>query len=163
MRLLVLDACVLIDLFDSDPSIIRTISEHVGPVHVASPVFDEVEQIDAVTAESLGLKVVDPSVELAMTAAAQRGGLTFQDWLCLLLAKERGWTCVTNDKRLRSECGTQEVPVLWGLELVALVVEAGGMSVAEASELGQAIVDANPHIRVRVLRAFKRRIRSRQK
>jgi hypothetical protein len=74
MRLLVLDACVLIDLFDSDPSIIRTISEHVGPVHVASPVFDEVEQIDAVTAESLGLKVVDPSVELAMTAAAQRGG-----------------------------------------------------------------------------------------
>jgi len=43
-RLLLLDACVLIDFATSDLSVLTLVTAHIGQVHVPSPVFDEVEQ-----------------------------------------------------------------------------------------------------------------------
>src|SRR5687768_9406067 len=111
---LVMDANVLIDLWEADRNAIRLISDHVGQVHVPLPVLrEEVNQIDEAEYVTLGIVPVDPPFSTAANAAARRAGLSFHDHLCLLLARDNGWTCVTNDKRLRRECAAEEVPVLW--------------------------------------------------
>src|SRR5712691_10948386 len=102
--LLIMDASVLIDLCEADRTLIRIISDHVGQVHVPLPVLrEEVEQIDESEYTELGIVPVDPPLQTAIDAAGRRAGLSFHDHLCLLLARDNGWTCVTNDGRLRRE------------------------------------------------------------
>lgn len=50
---------------------------------------------------------------------------------------------VTNDGRLRKACDEDEVPVLWGLEVLAQVVEAGGLPVKAAIELAKRMAACN--------------------
>src|SRR4051794_23790978 len=101
LRLLLVDACVLIDFAKSDTSVITLASRYVGEVHVATPVFEEVHDLDPAMAASLGIKLFEPPLEMLVAAAAQRGRLSFQDRLCVMVAKANGWTCVSNDRRLR--------------------------------------------------------------
>lgn len=51
---------------------------------------------------------------------------------------------MTNDGRLRRECGAEKVPVLWGLETVALLVDDGVLTPEAAAGIGRAIQRANP-------------------
>jgi predicted nucleic acid-binding protein len=107
--LLILDANVLIDFCTTDATLLALVEQHVGRVHIASPVLAKVEQMDADLVERLGLTVEDPPLDLAVEAATRARGspLAFDDWGCLLMAQANGWTCVTNDKRLRKGCGTR--------------------------------------------------------
>ncbi len=157
LRLLLLDACVLIDYCKAERSILKLAAHHVGRLHVATPVFEEVEQLDHAGAADLGLVLVDPSLELAMRAASRGGRLSFQDRLCLLLAKENGWTCVS-DTQLRRACESEGLNVLWGLEILVLLVEAGPTSAADAKQIAKAIHDCNRFITSQVLKRFIRRI-----
>lgn len=52
--LLIMDANVLIDLCEADRTLIRLISQHVGPIHVPLPVLQEVDQIDEAQCADLG-------------------------------------------------------------------------------------------------------------
>jgi hypothetical protein len=61
----------------------------VGEVYVATPVLEEVREIDAAMAVSLGIKLFEPSLEILAQAASVRGRLSFQDRVCLLVAKAR--------------------------------------------------------------------------
>ncbi len=155
-----MDANVLIDLCEADRTVIRLISDHVGKVHVPLPVLrEEVDQIDEDEYADLGIVPVDPPLQTAADAATRRAGLSFHDHLCLLLARDNGWTCVTNDGRLRCECAAENVPVLWGLETVALLVDDGVLTAKAAEEIGRAIQRANPKfITVSVIAAFLDRI-----
>jgi len=140
-----MDANVLIDLCEADRTIIRLVSDHISRVHVPLPVLrEEVDQIDEAECADLGIVPIEPSLETAMAAATRRAGLSFHDHLCVLLARDHGWTCVTNDGRLRRECTAEEVPVLWGLETVALLVDGGALTAVAAEEIGRAIQRANP-------------------
>jgi len=67
-----------------------------------------------------------------------------QDHLCLLLAKERGGTCVTNDRPLRRECKAQSVPLIWGVELICKLVEVGGLTSEGAKDVISCIHRNNP-------------------
>src|SRR3990172_2486046 len=137
--LLIMDANVLIDLCEADRTVIRLISDHVGQIHVPLPVLrEEVDQIDEADYAELGIVAVVPPLQTATDAAGRRAGLSFHDHLCLLLARDNGWTCVTNDGRLRRECAAEKIPVLWGLETVAL------LTAKAAEEIGRAIQRANP-------------------
>lgn len=143
--LLIMDANVLIDLIEADRTVIRLISDHIGQVHVPIPVLrEEVGQIDASEYIDLGIVPVEPPFETASDAATRRSGLSFHDHLCLLLARGNGWTCVTNDARLRRECVTERVPVLWGLETLALLVDEDVLTPKAAEEMARAIQRANP-------------------
>lgn len=62
------------DFATSDVSVLTLVSAHVGR---PQPVFDEVEQIDHALASSLGLKLVEPTLEMLVEAAAARGRLSF--------------------------------------------------------------------------------------
>jgi hypothetical protein len=162
---LVMDANVLIDLCEADRTVIRLISDHIGRVHVPLPVLrEEVDQIDEAEYTELGIVPVDPPLQTAIDAATRKAGLSFHDHLCLLLARDNGWTCVTNDGRLRHECTTEKVPVLWGLEAVALLVDCSVLTAQAAAEIGRAIQRANPRfITDKVIAGFLERIGLNQK
>jgi len=157
-RLLLLDACVLIDFATSDLSVLTLVTAHIGQVHVPSPVFDEVEQIDESLAASLGLKLVEPTIEMLLDAGAARGRLSFQDRICLLVAKEGGFTCVSNDRRLRMSCEAEGVPVLWGLELLVELVAARAIPAEAARDIAARIVSANRRMEPNVYARFLKRI-----
>ena len=69
LRLMIMDACVLIDCIKTDPSVLRLIAEYVGPIHVVSAVVEEVNQVEK--EEDLiefGLIVVEVEMEDAYPA-----------------------------------------------------------------------------------------------
>lgn len=156
---LLLDACVVIDFVEADPALFRIIARTLGAVHVATPLLrEEIAQLDEFTATSLGIQLVEPSLALMMAAAARKGPLSFHDWLCFYLATERRWTCVSNDTRLRNECLAASVPVIWGLEIIAIVTERLGLPVDRAHALGKRVAAKNPRITTDVLARFAARI-----
>jgi len=159
LRLLLVDACVLIDFAKSDTSVITLASRYVGEVHVATPVFEEVHDLDAAMAASLGIKLYEPPLEMLSAAATQRGRLSFQDRLCLTIAKANGWTCVSNDRQLRESCAAESVEVMWGFELLALLVEHKALSATAARDIAKSIAASNKRIGRQVLLRFFTRIR----
>ncbi len=50
----------------------------------------EVDQLSAAGCEGLGLRIEQPTTEQLLEAAAVGGPLSFQDWLCLIAARDRG-------------------------------------------------------------------------
>ena len=156
--LLILDACVLIDFWDTDPSAISLVVRHLGEVYIAENVLSEVKQVDRSAAVTAGLTIIEPTLEMMTAAAQRRRGLSFQDHLCLLLAKARGWTCVSNDGRLRAACAEDGVAVMWGLETLAQVVEAGGLPVEAGIELAERMASANAYLTEAVVARFVARI-----
>lgn len=156
---LILDANVLIDYCATDRSILTLISRHVGQIHVPVELLEEVKALDESECDRLGLHVFEPELEQLVAAGRRRPGLSYYDHLCLLVAKLGGWTCVTNDGKLRRECAAEKVPVLWGLEPMIDLVGAGVLPVAEAKKVALAIQVENPlYITATVIKKFVQRI-----
>jgi rRNA-processing protein FCF1 len=157
-RLLILDANILIDFCKCDKTILKLISDYVGEIYLATTVFEEIKEIDENDCAQLGIILVEPELEQAMKAAEKRGPLSFEDHLSLVLAKENGWICVTNDKPLRSECSKEGVPLIWGIELICILVEENGLQKDDAKSLILQIQKINPRYITDsiVERAFRR-------
>lgn len=153
--LLILDACVLIDFVEADPGLFQRMVRHLGRVIVPSPLLREVKGVDVSFFRTHGVEVIDPNTQQLMTAAGRRGKLSFEDHLCLLMARDEGCTCVTNDGALRKACASEGVEVVWGLRLVLNLVAAGGLTDTEATSISRAIHASNPmHISQEILDAF---------
>ncbi len=96
-KLMIMDACVLIDFIKAERAVLELVVKNVGPLYVTSPVVEEVKEIDDEDElAALGLIIVEPEIEDAYTEGIQSGPLSFEDWLCLLTARRHGFTCVTN-------------------------------------------------------------------
>ena len=160
--LLILDSCVLIDYIKAEPALFSVIAGNVGPVHVATIVFEEVAQLTSLEhMEDLGITLIEPEIEDAFEAERMKGRTSFQDNICLLTAKKHNMTCVTNDKSLRKTCSKHDVPTMWGLELLLHVVRSGGLDHRSAVEIGRRIHASNPrHISLRVVTDFERKVLS---
>lgn len=141
---LILDANILIDFYHCDKTIIKLICTHVGQIYLATPVLSEVYEIDEGDCVELGVILVEPELEQVILAAEKIGPLSFHDNLCLILAKENGWTCVTNDKPLRQKCELEGVPLIWGIELICILVESGGLPVEHVKDIILIIQKNNP-------------------
>lgn len=153
------DANVLIDYAKTSPAILELVSQHVGPVYVVADVLEEVEQLDVAQCNAIGLKVVEGNLA-QLTEASQRGGpLSFEDKLCLVIARDNGWACLSNDGPLREACKAQGVQVVWGLEIMLALVEGQHLTAAAAIKEAQAIHAVNPmFITAEVLTAFKKKV-----
>jgi predicted nucleic acid-binding protein len=151
---MIMDACVLIDFIKADRSVLELVVKYVGPLHVASHVIAEVNEIeDENELVDLGLIIVEPEIEDAFAAATGAGPTSFQDRLCLLTARRYGLTCVTNDKNLRKLCEQEKLPRLWGLELLVELHRCGGIPAEDALDIARKIHVANPkHISERLLK-----------
>ncbi len=155
-----MDACVLIDFLHADRTVLHLIPEYVGEVYVISQVVEELREINE-TSElyELGLLVIDPEIEDIYSAASEVNSISFQDRLCLLTAKRHGLTCITNDRILRRFCETDGVPILWGLELLVELCDAGGIPKNIAEAIAQTIHETNPrHITQKILKKFKEKL-----
>jgi len=163
-KLMIMDACVLIDFIKAERAVLELVVKNVGPLYVTSPVVEEVKEIDDEDElAALGLIIVEPEIEDAYTAGIQSGPLSFEDWLCLLTARRHGFTCVTNDKNLRKLCKQERVPLLWGLELLIELHKVGGITGKEAEALAKAIRQSNPkHITEKIVSDFVEHIRSQE-
>jgi rRNA-processing protein FCF1 len=157
-RLLLLDACVVIDFCDADRSVLTLAANSLGEVYVPSTVLAEVDDLDEAAAVELGIRVVEPPLELLAEAATPVPGLSFEDLTLLLLAEKQGWTCVTNDRPLRSACESKGVSVMWGFEVLLHLVEARALPPSAAREIAQQIARSNKRIGPSVLSAFLRRL-----
>jgi hypothetical protein len=144
-RGLVLDANVLIDYRDTDLSILSLVTTHVAPVCVPGPILSEVPGLDEATCRDLGIEPYEPTLEELVNAGRRIGSLSFADRLVWLIARDRAWSCVTNEKPLRRLCSTEGVHTLWGLNLVLPLVECGELEVAHAIEVAGDIHRHNPH------------------
>ncbi|MBF0495577.1 MAG: hypothetical protein HQK58_03220 [Deltaproteobacteria bacterium] len=79
----------MIDFIKADRAVLEFVVKHVGPLHVVSPVVDEVNEIDDENElVELGLVIVEPELEDAFAATGQSGPTSFQDRLCLPLIVE---------------------------------------------------------------------------
>ena len=112
--ILLVDANVLIDFVTTEPEVLSLVVTHLGSVHVPRDVLLEVEQLEESTCGALGLEVVDGTLDQLAEAATGGGRLSYADRVCLILARDHGWTRVTNDGRLRRECETTGIAVLRG-------------------------------------------------
>lgn len=156
---LIADANVLIDYVNIDASILALLAIHIGPVLVATAVLEKVDQLDVGECERLGLTVVEATVEELIEAGAKRGGLAFDDHLCLILARGHGWCCVTNDKALRRACASEGVALRWGLEVMLGLIEKAVLTTADAVAVAKAIQTTNPFIGDAILEQFGRKAR----
>jgi len=149
----------LIDYANSDLTILTLVTNHIGPVYVPSVVLDEVDQLSEDDCESLGLSVVEESIEILIAAGEKRGALSFEDHVCLLLAKKNGWTCVSNDKPLHRTCNKEKVNIMWGLRLMIELVGMGILNKKSALEIAETIHVSNPrHITENIVENFKLKI-----
>lgn len=156
----IVDADVLIDYVAADLGMLTLISRCVGSIHVAAAVVSEVEDLDDKTCEDAGLVVVHGSMELLERARSKRGRLSFADHVCLLLAAENGWTCVTNDRALRRACETDGVELRWGLQLMLDLLAVDGAQLAETIAIATKIHEANrQHVDAKLLAEFIARAR----
>ena len=143
--MLVFDANVLIDYWHGNRSLLPLISTAVGTITFPGAVFDEVGELTTRSCRANRIQFAELSIEVMAAASEKQEGLSFPDWLCLALAKERGAHCVTNDVLLRNQCERENVPVLWGLEPLVMLVQQGLVSPRIARRTVLKMQQSNPH------------------
>lgn len=154
-KVLLMDANVLIDYQKSDLSVLGLVNKHVAEVHVLTTIIEEVDGVDVVDCERLGLKAIEPELHQLTLAASKRGQLSFRDHLCLIVASDASFVCVTNDKPLRNACSADGVSILWGLEIMTALVRANAMRAADAIQTAEKIHLSNPlHITKKLVDRF---------
>ncbi|MDA8116560.1 MAG: hypothetical protein M0000_04070 [Actinomycetota bacterium] len=157
---LIADANVLIDYADADRSILSLLVRHTGPVYVATAVVEKVEQLSVNECERLGLTVVVPTIEQLLEAGQGRPGIAFDDALCLILARDHGWCCMTNDKALRKACTSEGVGIAWGLEVMVDLIALAVLGVEDGCTTARRIRDNNAFITEEVVTEFERKVRA---
>jgi hypothetical protein len=81
------------------------------------------------------------------------------DRFCFVVARDNGWTCVTNDKALRRACEGAGVTVLWSLELLLDLVNGGHLPAEDASQAAERMHLDNPiFLSAAILTAFRAKL-----
>ena len=153
---LLADADVLIDYRESELAIVELVARHIGRVVVLPPILDEVRHVTPLECERLGIEVIEVETDRMRQAATIESRISFNDRLCLVVCREEGWTCVTNDGALQRLCRRYGVKTRFGLSLMVDLVANGALSQRHALEVARRIQASNPfHITDRVLNRFR--------
>lgn len=155
----VLDANVLIDYCNADLSILSLAARFLGPVYIPLQVLAKVDQLDHSACERAGLILFEPSIEQLLEAGQGTTRLAFDDRICLIVCRDNHWTCLTNDKALRRACTELGIRIVWGLELMVLLVEARQLPPEEALAVAEQIHSINQaFVDQAVLEGFRAKI-----
>lgn len=153
-KAIISDANVLIDYAKANKKVLQLAAKHLCEVYVPTPILKEVKDITGAELQRLGVVAFEPTLEQVVLAADRPLGLSFEDQLCFLIAKEQGWTCATNDKQLRNQCVASGVPIIWGLEIMLCLNKAGHLNRAEAEKTAEKICEVNKYIGQSVIKKF---------
>lgn len=152
----VIDANVIIDFRDSDLNILSLFSQKAGQIIVPTLIADEVHRVSNEQFQQLGLQIYEPETSELLLAYSQPGGLSRQDYLCLILAQKYQWSCITNEKLLRNECERNNIKTIRGLRLLIHLYQNKHISQAKADEVALMIQTANPlHITESIIQEFR--------
>lgn len=137
----IVDAGALLDFCRVDRALLTLIAEHVGAVNIAEAGLLHVSMLDRAEALTIGIEVVCPELSASQRAArlACKSPLRFDDWLCVVLAEERGWGCISHEPRMHAQCAARNTRARWGFHLLGLLVEHRVLSLAEASSAIRAL------------------------
>ena len=162
IEILLADADVLIDYRDSDLTILKLVSDHIGPVRVLRQVLDEAPGISDHRCAQLGIEVVQLETELLIEANDLPRSLSVADRFCIIACERHRWTLVTNDRALRTVGKQRGIRLRWGLGLMVDLVHAAVLTEARAIKVATAIQAANPtHITADLLARFRTRLKER--
>lgn len=154
-RIVICDANILIDYAKANKKIIGLITKHLYEIWVPLPVWGEVHDLFDEDAETLGIKISEPSFAQTYEAANMYGGgLSDEDNMCFIMARDEKAICATNEKPLRKKCLENDIEVLWGLQIIIQLSEIGKIKVDVAKKTGEKIVKMNPRITQKVLDDF---------
>lgn len=156
---LITDSCVLIDYANFGRDALKLLAHSVRVVVPRILLIEEVRGLGLGDAASLGLDVYDPPIESLAEAARMPRPLSEYDWLCLIVARDNRWTCVSNDKKLRSQCAATGVKTKWSLEPLLMLVEQRQLTRARAEKIAKAMAEQNKFLGSQVLERFISRIR----
>ena len=160
IEILLADADVLIDYRDSDLTILKLVSEHIGPVRVLREVLNEAPGISDRQCTRLGIEIVQLETELLLEAGGLSRSLSVTDRHCVIACERNRWTLVTNDGVMRRVCRERTIRLRWGLTLMIDLVFAGVLTEARAIEVAAMIQGANPtHITPNLINRFHARLR----
>ena len=162
VEILLADADVLIDYRDSDLTILKLVSQHIGPVRVLRQVLDEAPGISDQRCERLGIEIVQLETELMLEANSLPRSLSATDRLCVVACEHHEWTLVTNDRALRKVSSTRGIRLRWGLGLMTDLVRTRALTEARALRVATAIQRSNPtHITAGLIDRFRARLKER--
>ena len=154
-EILLADADVLIDYVEADPDVLARCVRYFASVHVMQTTLEEVDGLTTSQCERLGIVVISVEPEILTQAMDETLGLSIPDTICLLVADQRQWTCVTNEKALRKRCEERDVHVRRGLNLMIEFVREGHLVPKRAEKVARAIQKSNPeHIHDGVIEEF---------
>ena len=153
-KAIVSDANVLIDYVKANKKILHLAVKHLCEMYVPVPVLKEVKDISRSELEKLGVIIFEPTVDQLIQAAQKPFGLSFEDQLCFLIAKENSWVCATNDRQLRIQCEAGGIDVIWGLEIMVLLNKDGHLERAEAEKTVEKISESNRYIGKDLIKRF---------
>ena len=155
----IIDANVLIDYCKTDLSILTIFSKVIGTINIPTPIiYDEVSQISITKAEKFFLNPIEPTLEQLIEAKTFKRS-HFCDNLCFLIGQGNGYTCITNDKHLKRLCKEHNVPSIWGLEIMVILVKKDKISQKKAITVASAIRKSNSFITNEIIQRFKNKIR----
>ena len=147
---LITDSCVLIDYAKSAKDALMMLAREVRVVVPRILLVEEVHD----------LSINDAPTEALLEAARMPRPLSSFDWLCLILARDNHWTCVSNDKRLRAQCLSVGVRTQWSLEPLVLLVRRKKLPKERAEKIARAMAEQNPFVGTPIIRRFISRIRN---
>ena len=152
---LLADADVLIDYRDSELAILELVTKHVGRVALLAPVLEEVRGLTVAECAKLGIEIIAVETERMLRAQEVEARVSFNDRLCLVVCRDEGWTCVTNDGALRRLCKRHGVEMRYGLGLMVDLVAAGALTRLRAAAVARRMQAANPqHLNDQVINRF---------
>ena len=152
---LLLDANVLIDFFNSDFSILSDIRRHIAEIFVLSDILEfELPDISISDCHEVGLAIIDPKDHVSKESETELGQLSPEDRLNLFTAVDSGYSLVTNDVKLRKACEQRNIKIIWGLQLLLMLVEKSEYSIDDARVIGENMCDSNDYISEEIVNDF---------
>lgn len=160
-----LDANVILDYLEAEPRILDLADEHLGSIHVLAATLKELDSQSVSKLRQHGFVVkvatgaqVDKADEIHRAAPQGNRQPSDHDCLCLVVAHEEGFVCVTSDRRLRDACQARDVPTLWGLEVMLLLVRGGWLRAEETITIAWAVRRRGKRISRAVVEDFIRAV-----
>jgi len=158
-RIVICDANILIDYAKANKKILGQITKHLYEIWVPLPVWEEVNGLSDEDAATLDINIIEPSLAQTYEAANMYGGgLSDEDNMCFIMARDEKAVCATNEKPLRKKCRENNIEVLWGLEMMVQLCEEGKLTVQSAERGARKIAKDNITITDEIINRFIERI-----
>ncbi|GMV83385.1 MAG: hypothetical protein AMXMBFR7_45690 [Planctomycetota bacterium] len=142
----VIDASALIQLLEVCESVLALSSGQVVVIAVPVPVLYEKRSLTEERCRALGLEIVRGETEQLLEAAARKGkgGLSFQDWSCVIIAQDAGWGIISEDKPLIKVARKEGLKVTGCFDLLAELYEKSLLRIDDAQTYARNLQANNP-------------------